>query len=126
MRARNRTGQSSKEATSIPLFFDEDMVSIPPERILDEFRRLSRFLPVIVLIPKSAICENTAKKRFNIDQIRVGHQRCSAFSLACEGSGVARTPERGRPLCIWRSYGKFFGDGNPTKGAVNCPHTQRI
>ena len=61
MRARNRTGQSSKEANSIPLFFDEDMVSIPPERILDEFRRLSRFLPVIVLIPKSAICENTAK-----------------------------------------------------------------
>ena len=61
MRARARTGQSSKEANSIPLFFDEDMVSIPPERILDEFRRLSRFLPVIVLIPKSAVCENAAK-----------------------------------------------------------------
>ncbi len=61
MRARTRTGQPSKKATSLPLFFDEDLVSIPPERILDEFRRLSRSLPVIVLIPKSSACENTAK-----------------------------------------------------------------
>ena len=53
MRARTRTGQPSREATSLPLFFDEDLVSIQPERILHEFRRLSRFLPVIVLIPKS-------------------------------------------------------------------------
>src|SRR6267142_3553077 len=68
MRARTRTGQSSKGANSIPLFFDEDMVSIPPERILDEFRRLSRFLPVIVLIPKSAICENTAKSDLTLNK----------------------------------------------------------
>ena len=62
MRASTRTGQSFKKANSISaLFFDEDLVSIPPERILDEFRRLSRFLPVIVLIPKSAVHENTAR-----------------------------------------------------------------
>src|SRR6266478_8429410 len=66
------------------------------------------------------------QERFNIEQIRVGHQRCSAFSLACEGGGIARTPERGRPLRIWRSYGKFFGDGSPSKGAVDCPDTQGV
>ena len=68
MKVRTRTGQSSQEANSIPLFFDEDLVSIPPERILDEFRRLSRFLPVIVLIPKSAICENTAKSDLTLNK----------------------------------------------------------
>jgi hypothetical protein len=61
MRARTRTGQPSKETKSIPSFFDEDLVSIPPENILDEFRRLSRFLPVIVLIPKSGCLRKPAK-----------------------------------------------------------------
>jgi hypothetical protein len=37
MRARTRTGQSSKEANSIPLFFDEDMVSIPRKELWTNF-----------------------------------------------------------------------------------------
>jgi Transcriptional regulatory protein, C terminal len=36
-------------------FLDEDLVSIPAAKIRDEFRKLSRFLPIIVLVPKSAV-----------------------------------------------------------------------
>jgi DNA-binding response OmpR family regulator len=42
------------------LLFDKDLVSIPLAGIPDEFSKLSRFLPVIVLIPKSAVHEKTA------------------------------------------------------------------
>src|SRR5258708_39377326 len=93
MRARNRTGQSSKEANSIPLFFDENLVSIPPERILDEFRRLSRFLPVIVLIPQSAVCdaENDLASNKSVTAINGGlHLRspvkeAALFERPCAG-----------------------------------------
>jgi DNA-binding response OmpR family regulator len=60
MAPRTKTAQSRREPNSTAaLFFDEDLVSIPPARIPDEFRKLSRFVPVIVLIPKSAVQEKT-------------------------------------------------------------------
>jgi DNA-binding response OmpR family regulator len=43
--------------------FDEDLASIPAARIRDEFRKLSRFLPVIVLIPKSALYDETTQNK---------------------------------------------------------------
>ena len=36
-------------------FLDEDLTLVPPSGIPEEFRKLSRFLAVIVLVPKSAV-----------------------------------------------------------------------
>ena len=44
-------------------FVNEDLISIPAAKIRDEFRKLSRFLPVIVLIPKSAVHDETAENK---------------------------------------------------------------
>jgi two-component system, OmpR family, alkaline phosphatase synthesis response regulator PhoP len=41
--------------STLAQFLDEDLVSISAARIRDEFRKLSRFLPIIVLVPKSAV-----------------------------------------------------------------------
>jgi len=41
--------------STLAQFLDEDLFSISTARIRDEFRKLSRFLPIIVLVPKSAV-----------------------------------------------------------------------
>jgi DNA-binding winged helix-turn-helix (wHTH) protein len=51
------------EPTANSAYFLEDLVSIPAARIPDEFRKMSRFLPVIVLIPKSAVHDKVAPKK---------------------------------------------------------------
>jgi DNA-binding response OmpR family regulator len=43
-------------------FLDEDLASVPVSGIPEEFRNLSRFLPVIVLVPKSAVSHKAAYK----------------------------------------------------------------
>ena len=53
-------------------FLDEDLASIPAGRIRDEFRELSRFLPVIVLIPKSAVHDETGENQSGLDKSVVG------------------------------------------------------
>jgi DNA-binding response OmpR family regulator len=44
-------------------FLDEDLALVPTSGIPEEFRKLSRFLPVIVLVPKSAIHDKTTQKK---------------------------------------------------------------
>ena len=44
-------------------FFDEDLDLVPASGIPEEFRRLSRFLPVIVLVPKSAVHDKSTQKQ---------------------------------------------------------------
>jgi hypothetical protein len=44
-------------------FLDEDLTSVPASGIPEEFRELSRFMPVIVLVPKSAVSDKTAQKK---------------------------------------------------------------
>jgi hypothetical protein len=41
----------------------EDLASLPISDIPEEFRKLSRYLPVIVLVPKSAVHEKTTQKK---------------------------------------------------------------
>jgi DNA-binding response OmpR family regulator len=41
---------------------DEDLVSVPVSGVQGEFRKLSRFLPVIVLVPKFAVRDKTTHK----------------------------------------------------------------
>jgi DNA-binding response OmpR family regulator len=44
-------------------FLDADLHLVPVSGIPEEFRKLSRFLPVIVLVPKSAVHDKTTKKK---------------------------------------------------------------
>ena len=43
-------------------FLDEDLAPVSVSGIPEEFRKLSSFLPVIVLIPKSAVCDRATQK----------------------------------------------------------------
>src|SRR5246127_354799 len=56
--------QAKTELDSNPmLFLDEDLASVPVSGIPEEFRKLSRYLPVIVLVPKSAVHDRTTQKK---------------------------------------------------------------
>ena len=44
-------------------FLNEDLASVPVSDISEEFRKLSRYLPVIVLVPKSAVRDKTTQKK---------------------------------------------------------------
>src|SRR6202790_1333708 len=57
-----RQPKSEPNANSIH-FLDEDLALMPVSGIPEEFRKLSRFLPVIVLVPKSAVHDKTTQKR---------------------------------------------------------------
>src|SRR6202047_4810631 len=44
-------------------FLDEKLASVPASGISEEFRKLSRYMPVIVLVPKSAVLDKTTQKK---------------------------------------------------------------
>jgi len=44
-------------------FLKEDLASVPVSGIPEEFRKLSRYLPVNVLVPKSAVHDKTTQKK---------------------------------------------------------------
>jgi DNA-binding response OmpR family regulator len=44
-------------------FLDQDLALVPASGIPEEFRALSRFLPVIVLVPKSAVHDKARQKK---------------------------------------------------------------
>ena len=61
--------QAKTEFDSNPMhFLNEDLASVPVSGIPEEFRKLSRFLPVIVLVPKSAVCDNATHKEASRNQ----------------------------------------------------------
>jgi DNA-binding response OmpR family regulator len=56
--------RAKTEFASNPMhFLDEDLASVPFSGIPEEFRELSRYVPVIVLVPKSAVHERTTQKK---------------------------------------------------------------
>src|SRR6202047_35699 len=56
--------QAESESDSNPIhFLDEDLAWMPASGIPEEFHKLSRFLPVIVLVPKSAVHDKTTQKK---------------------------------------------------------------
>jgi hypothetical protein len=57
-----RQPKTEPSANSIH-FLDENLTLMPASGIPEEFRKLSRFLPVIVLVPKSAIPDKTSQKK---------------------------------------------------------------
>ena len=62
--ANSPFAQAKTEFDSSPMhFLNEDLASVPVSGIPEEFRKLSRYLPVIVLVPKSAVHDKTARKK---------------------------------------------------------------
>jgi DNA-binding response OmpR family regulator len=56
--------QAKTEIDSNPMhFLNEDLASVAVSGIPEDFRKLSRYLPVIVLVPKSAVHDKTARKK---------------------------------------------------------------
>jgi two-component system alkaline phosphatase synthesis response regulator PhoP len=62
--AISRLGQPETDPnTDTILFLDEQLASVPVSDIPEDFRKLSRFFPVIVLVPKSAVKDEATQKR---------------------------------------------------------------
>jgi len=57
-----RQPKTEPNANSIH-FLDEDLALVSAAGIPEEFRKLSRFLPVIVLVPKSTVHDKTIEKK---------------------------------------------------------------
>jgi|SRR5215469_10032016 len=57
--------------SSSTYFLNEDLSSVPISSIPEEFRKLSRFFPVIVLVPKYAVYDETAQKKGNKSVARI-------------------------------------------------------
>jgi hypothetical protein len=56
--------RAKTEFDANPMYFlNEDLASVPISGIPEEFRKLSRYLPVIVLVPKSAVRDRTTQKK---------------------------------------------------------------
>src|SRR5258707_1655038 len=56
--------QAETEFDSTPMhFLNEDLASVPVSGVPEEFRKLSRYLPVIVLVPKSVVHDETTQKK---------------------------------------------------------------
>jgi DNA-binding response OmpR family regulator len=54
---------SAEPKANTILFLDEQLVSMPASGIPEDFRKLSRFFPVIVLVPKSAVEDEATQKK---------------------------------------------------------------
>jgi DNA-binding response OmpR family regulator len=57
-----RQSKTEPNANSVH-FLDEDLALVSASGVPEEFRKLSRFSPVIVLIPKSAVRDKTTQKK---------------------------------------------------------------
>ena len=57
-----REPKTAPNANSIH-FLDEDLALMPASGIPEEFRKLSRYLLVIVLVPRSAVHDKTTQKK---------------------------------------------------------------
>src|SRR6201981_3301229 len=56
--------QAKTEFDANPMYFlNEDLASVPVSGLPEEFRKLSHYLPVIVLVPKSAVHDKTTQKK---------------------------------------------------------------
>ena len=62
-----RPPKTQPNANSIH-FLDEDLALVSASSIPQEFRELSRFLPVIVLVPKSVVHDKTTQKKSGRNQ----------------------------------------------------------
>jgi DNA-binding response OmpR family regulator len=63
-------------------FLNEKLTSVPPSDIPEDFRKLSRYLPVIVLVPKSAVEDEATQKKMEPNKsLTVTDTRSVSFPL---------------------------------------------
>ena len=76
--------QSETEFDSNPMhFLNEDLASVPVSGIPEDFRRLSRYLPLSVQVPKSAIHDKATQKKPGPDKSVAGTSNvCSPMDAA--------------------------------------------
>src|SRR5258708_17924043 len=90
--------QAETEFDSNPMhFLNEDLASVPVSGIPEEFRKLSRYLPVIVLVPKSAVHDKTSQKKLGPNKSvtgLIGSQQC-LLTAGCS-QGLVEKSQRNR------------------------------
>src|SRR5215470_5223793 len=74
-------------------FLNEDLALVPASCIPEEFRKLSRFLPVIVLIPKLAVHDGTTQKKLGSSKSVTGLTDTSDVCLPLDAAkALLRNP----------------------------------
>jgi DNA-binding response OmpR family regulator len=99
--------QGATEYDSNPIdFLNEDLASVPVSGIPEEFRKLSRYLPVIVLVPKSAVHDKTARKKLGPNKSVTG---LIATSDVCLPLGAAKALLRNPNTTDTFEFGRVTG-----------------
>jgi len=87
--ANSPFAQAKTEFGLNPMYFvNEDLASVPVSGIPEEFRKLSRYLPVIVLVPKLAVHHETTQKKPGPNKSVAGLIDTSDVSLALDRAKV--------------------------------------
>lgn len=56
------TDPVKRQPANVALFLNEELASVPAAKFAREFRKMLRFVPVVVLIPRSAVTEKTGQE----------------------------------------------------------------
>ena len=81
------SGQAKTEFDANPMhFLNEDLAPVSVSGIPEEFRKLSRYLPVIVLVPKSAAHDKTTQKKPGPNQSVAGPADTSDVCLPLDAA----------------------------------------
>ena len=87
-------------------FLDENLSSVPASEIAEEFRNLSRFFPVIVLVPKSAVEDEAAPKKLSPNKSVTHLTRTRNISLPVD---AAKAWLRNSNATDWFEFGGVKG-----------------
>jgi len=97
-------------------FLDEDLALVPVSGIPEEFRNLSRYLPVIVLVPKSALHDKTTQKKPGPNKSVTGLIDTSDVCLPLDAAKAwFRNPIVTDTFEFGGVTGLFFNDGNSSQ-----------
>jgi DNA-binding response OmpR family regulator len=86
--------QPKTELDSNPMhFLNEDLAPVPVSGVREEFRKLSSYLPVIVLVPKSAVHDKTTRKKQGPNKSGAGRIDTSDVHLSLDAArALLRNP----------------------------------
>jgi DNA-binding response OmpR family regulator len=99
-------------------FLDEELTSVPASDIPEDFRKLSRYLPVIVLVPKSAVEDEATQKKaepnksVTVTDTRNVSLRLDAAKAWLENSNTTDTFEFGGVRGRWSTM-EILRNGRP-------------
>jgi len=115
--------QAETEFDSTPMhFLNEDLASVPVSGIPEEFRKLSRYLPVIVLVPKSAVHDKTTRKKPGPNKSVIGLIDTSDVCLPLDAAkALLRNPTPQTRLSLG-SERMSFNHGNSSQWSARYSH----